>query len=271
MSPVPSSTRRRHVLLVDDNLVNQRVGTAMLEHLGFSADVVTDGAQAVRAATSSSSFYEAILMDCQMPVLDGYQATSEIRRLQGTSRRTPIIALTGSASAADQQRCRDAGMDDYLSKPLVVKTLAVILARWASATAASPDEERKDSSVSGPDASSCSALDAQVVARLERLGATAGQDLLGQLATLYLADAESRVVAMREGLAGDDAEVVSRSAHTLTGASANLGATELARLCSKLSTDAAAGDLVGGTALLEEVEAELGRVRSALAARATTS
>ena len=114
------------------------------------------------------------------------------------------------------------------------------------------------------------ALDAQVVGRLERLGQAAGEDLMGQLATLFLADADVSVVALREALAGDDAAAVVRSAHTLSGASANLGATQLARLCATLATDGAAGDLVGGGALLEAVEAELGRVRSALGSRTPT-
>ena len=92
-------------------------------------DVVVDGAEAVRAATQTS--YQAVLMDCQMPVLDGYQATEQTRRLEGGTRRTPIIAVTASAMKSDEQRCLAAGMDDYLSKPLSLKTLATVLARWA--------------------------------------------------------------------------------------------------------------------------------------------
>lgn len=122
--------RSHQVLLAEDNPVNQRVASAMLENLGFQVDVVADGAQAVQAAASTS--YQAILMDGQMPVLDGYQATTEIRRLSQGSRRTPIIAVTGSAMKSDQQRCLAAGMDDYLAKPLNLNTLADILRRWTS-------------------------------------------------------------------------------------------------------------------------------------------
>ena len=117
------------VLLAEDHPVNQRVATAMLESLGFHVDVVADGAEAVKAATLTP--YRAILMDCQLPVLDGYQATREIRRLEGTSRRTPIIAVTASPMNLDQQRCLAAGMDDYLTKPLSLKALAAVLARSA--------------------------------------------------------------------------------------------------------------------------------------------
>jgi HPt (histidine-containing phosphotransfer) domain-containing protein len=107
-------------------------------------------------------------------------------------------------------------------------------------------------------------LDAEIIGRLERLGEAAGEDLIGQLAILFVADADARVVELREALATNDAAAVVRSAHTLSGASANLGATVLAHLCASLATDSAGGDLVGGGVLLEAVEAELTRVRSAL-------
>ncbi len=120
------------ILLAEDNPVNQRVAASMLEHLGFLVDVVEDGAEAVRAAHLTS--YRAILMDCQMPVLDGYQATTEIRSQQGEHPRVPIIAVTASAMKWDQERCLAAGMDDYVPKPLGLDALAAVLARWA------PDE-----------------------------------------------------------------------------------------------------------------------------------
>jgi signal transduction histidine kinase/HAMP domain-containing protein/DNA-binding NarL/FixJ family response regulator/HPt (histidine-containing phosphotransfer) domain-containing protein len=264
-----------HVLLAEDNPVNQRVATVMLEHLGFHVDVVADGSEAVKATTLTP--YQAILMDCQMPVLDGYEATSEIRRLQGVSTRTPIIAVTASAMKSDQQRCLAAGMDDYLPKPLSLKALAAILDRWAPggsdpAIAADPAKHFPAPQVDPDDLADPTrpVLDPQVIGRLERLGEAAGEDLIGQLALLFLADADAWVVELREAFARDDAAAVVRSAHTLGGASANVGATVLARLCTSLATDSAAGDLVGGGALLEAVEAELERVRSALGSLTST-
>ena len=127
VAPLQETSGR--ILLAEDQPVNQRVATAMLENLGFLVDIAADGAGAVRAAILTR--YRAILMDCQIPVLDGYRATGEIRRRQGASSRTPIIALTGSATPADRERCLAAGMDDYLTKPLSVKALAATLARWA--------------------------------------------------------------------------------------------------------------------------------------------
>jgi CheY-like chemotaxis protein len=241
----------------------------MLENLGFHVDVVADGAQAVRAASSSS--YRAILMDGQMPVLDGYEATSEIRRLSQGSRRTPIIAVTGSAMKSDQLRCLAAGMDDYLAKPLNLNALSEMLKRWASD---GPDPDTTLDPAEPPPAVHVGldhlldpdrpVLDTQVVERLERLGQAAGEDLMGQLATLFLTDAEVRIAALRQALARDDAAAVVHSAHTLSGAGANLGATVLARLCATLAADGAVGDLSGAEMLLEAVEAELDRVRVAL-------
>jgi CheY-like chemotaxis protein/HPt (histidine-containing phosphotransfer) domain-containing protein len=263
-----------HILLAEDNALNQRVGTAMLETLGYHVDVAADGAEAVKAATLTP--YRAILMDCQIPVMNGYQATGEIRRLQGASIHTPIIAVTASDSESDRQRCLAAGMDDYLTKPLSLKTLADVLSRWApngSGTAIHVAPEV------GPSATCVGTvgvadpgqvLDAQVVGRLERLGKTAGRDLMGQLAILFLADADASIVVLREALAGNDSAAVNRSAHALSGASANLGATELARVCATLATGTATGNPPDGGAQLEVVEAELERVRSALGSRRPT-
>ena len=170
---------------------------------------------------------------------------------------------------SDQERCLAAGMDDYLDKPLRLEALAGALARWApgGSDSASPGDQLKpppaDASESAGPAGSAG-LDPEVLGRLARLDKSAGGDFMAQLAKLFLADADVRVHALREALAEDDADEVARTAHTLSGASANLGATDLARLCATLATDGAAGDLAGGVALLEAVEAELGRLRPAL-------
>jgi len=124
-----ASDPSRRVLVAEDNVINQRVAVAMLRHLGFDVDVVADGADAVRAAVATH--YRLILMDCQLPGLDGYRATAEIRRLQEPPRRTPVIAVTGSEAAADRQRCLAAGMDDHVAKPLRLKALTSLISRWA--------------------------------------------------------------------------------------------------------------------------------------------
>jgi two-component system sensor histidine kinase/response regulator len=258
-----------HILVAEDNRLTQQVATAMVEHLGLEADVVVDGAQAVRAATLTP--YQAILMDCRLPVLNGYQATAAIRAHEGAGRHTPIIAVTASTLRSERQCCLAADMDDHLAKPLSLKTLAAVLARWIPGgpipvTAGPPTVPLPDPGVppdhrSGPPGP---VLDPEVVGRLDSLGKSAGQDLLGQLAVLFLADADQRVATLRQALAGHDADAMVRSAHSLHGASANVGATDLAHLCATLATDGAARDLVGRGALVEAVAAELGRVGTAL-------
>jgi len=174
--------------------------------------------------------------------------------------------------SSDQQRCLAAGMDDYLPKPLSLLALDAVLARWAPGgdSDIAVDHSHTPQGADGPPTSEPAshpdgpALDAEVVGRLARLGEARGEDLLEQLSTLFLADADARVVALRRALADGDAAAVVISAHTLSGASANLGARGLAGLCATLEADGAAGDLDGSAELLQAVEAELARVRSAL-------
>jgi CheY-like chemotaxis protein/HPt (histidine-containing phosphotransfer) domain-containing protein len=241
--PAPSGAEPRRVLLAEDSPVSQRVATAMLEHLGFAVDVASDGAAAVEAAGLVP--YELILMDCQMPLLDGYEATGEIRHLERSATRTPIVGVTASAMKTDQQRCLGAGMDDYLPKPLTLKSLAAVMERWAPAT---------------QDAGDAAVLDPVMVDNLLGLG---GDELLGHLVELFRSESATRVAELHEGLDGDG-EALSRSAHGLRGASANLGATGLAALCATLETDGPTGDRASNTKLVEAVEAELVRVHAAL-------
>lgn len=246
--------------------MNQRVATAMLGHLGYEVDVVADGQEAVDTAVATP--YRVILMDCQLPVLDGYRATEEIRIAEGTTRHTPIVAVTGSGLPSAQRRCLAAGMDDHLLKPLTLKELNRVLTRWIPSARPGTiivdpvEPARVTSSIErGPPHP---VLDMEVIGRLRRLGESAGEDLIGQLTLIFVEDSEAAIIALREAVgAGDAAEVV-RTAHALSGASVNLGATDLARMFASLEAIDVAGGLLGSASTLGAIEAEFGRVRSAL-------
>jgi CheY-like chemotaxis protein len=133
LSPAPLSEEiprfaGRRVLLVEDNTVNQKVGSALLGKLGCRVDVAANGREALDMAVQLP--YDLILMDCQMPEMDGYQATGEIRRREGAAHHTPIIALTAGAMAEDRERCLQAGMDGYLSKPVRAEQLRDTLGKY---------------------------------------------------------------------------------------------------------------------------------------------
>ncbi len=132
-SPLHRSPR---VLLAEDNLVNQKLVLRLLEKVGLQADVVANGSQAVAAIGKTP--YDLILMDCQMPEMDGFEATAEIRKMEGGARHTTICALTAHAMAGDRERCLDAGMDDYISKPLTIGVLHKKIAHWIGSESLAP-------------------------------------------------------------------------------------------------------------------------------------
>jgi signal transduction histidine kinase/CheY-like chemotaxis protein len=129
-APAPAPGERACLLLVEDNPMNQRVVTLMTERLGHAIDVVADGRAAIEAVASGARRYDLILMDCHLPELDGFEATRLIRQFEGEAARTPIVALTASAYATDRQRCLDAGMDDFLAKPITFALFSTTLKRW---------------------------------------------------------------------------------------------------------------------------------------------
>jgi CheY-like chemotaxis protein len=126
--PAPASTSRGHLLVVEDNATNQLVAVGILQNLGFTSEVASNGLEALQAL--DREHFDGVLMDCHMPVMDGYAATGQIRQDEGGSRHTPIIAMTAGAVQGDRERCLAAGMDDYISKPVTPHDLDDVLARW---------------------------------------------------------------------------------------------------------------------------------------------
>jgi len=264
-----TEARARHraqLLLVEDNEVNQKVAARALEKMGYRVDMAGTGAEAVRAMAGGS--YAAVLMDCHMPVMDGYEATAEIRRREGGNRHTPIIALTASAMAGDRERCLKAGMDDYLAKPLRRRDLSAALSRWVSGDDAIPTNGAPSESASVT-VTADAVLDPSRVADLRAM-AVQGPDLLSELADLFERDLPIRLSRLRGALDQADATALREVAHTLKGTTSAVGATGASAICARLEAAARSGDLDAATSLAAEAEAELHRVGEALAALVTT-
>ena len=266
---------RGHVLIAEDNHVNQKVAVRMLERLGYRADVVADGLEAIEALSRIP--YGAVLMDVQMPQMGGHGATAEIRRkevAEPAGRRTPIIAMTANAMQGDRERALEAGMDDYVPKPINAEELEAVLERWVSPPETSqPDTgaPMTDAEPTISDGEEDASLDENVLAALRHLQGAGGPDVFEELIGLYLQDTPTQLVALREAVEAGRADTVKTIAHTLRGSSANMGALRMAAGCSELQDVGASGDLYEAPELLNRLEEEFGRVRAALAARIARS
>jgi two-component system sensor histidine kinase/response regulator len=251
--------RRAHVLVAEDNQVNQKVAVRMLEKLGYQADVVANGLEAIEAL--SRVRYAAVLMDVQMPEMDGYEATAEIRRREeGQDRRTPIIAMTANAMQGDRVEALEAGMDDYVPKPVKADELEAVLDRWVSR----PDEATvleagKDSAAR--EDTEADPLDRSVLAGLRELQREGEPDILEELIELFLTDVPSQLVTLREAAEASDAHSVEQIAHTLNGSCGNMGAVRMGAICAELEEIGHSEDLATAPVRISRLEEEFGRVR----------
>jgi len=242
------------ILIADDNPVNQAVAAESLRRRGFDVIVAPDG-QAALAEMERTTF-AAVLMDCQMPELDGYAATREIRRREHGGRRTPVIAMTAHTLTGDRERCLSADMDDYLGKPLRPDQLDAVLHRWV------PRAKSQPAAVSGDRREGV--LDASVLDDLrDQLG---GAPLLRDVVDLFLADAPRRVGQLRDAVATDDPGRARDAAHALNGQALQFGAFVLSKHARSAELAAADNDLAGAGTALTEVETALESTVAALRA-----
>jgi two-component system, sensor histidine kinase and response regulator len=235
------------ILLAEDNPVNQKVAVRLLEKLDYRVEVVADGRAAVTAWQGGN--FDLILMDCQMPEMDGYAATREIRRLEDGKRHIPIVALTAHAMKGDEEKCRAAGMDDYLTKPIDRIKLDACLDRLlqsAGSTGSRP--ATKESAVQSP-----SSIDWQAL--LESIDSDAGfaRDLL----TAYIDTADRELATIAAALGSGDIAAMRESAHSLKSASANLRAATAASAAAQLETAADLGESARIPALVEKLIADV--------------
>lgn len=259
---------RRLLLLAEDNVVNAKVANAMLDRAGYRVVTVVNGVEAVEATALKQ--YAAVLMDCQMPQMDGYEATARIRAREGDGAlRTPIIAMTAGAEPEDQRRCLRVGMDDYLVKPVLKDLLFSVLARW---TGSDGGKDPGAGTVAlGPPASE-EVLDRDTMADLRALGGEPGSEgLLNQLFELFLDEMTASVADLHAALRREDSHAVAFIAHTVKGSAGEFGARRLVLACSDLVSMGVAGRLDGAGEVLRAVEEEYDLARHALLAECSSA
>ncbi|QPD04853.1 MAG: putative Hybrid histidine kinase [Candidatus Nitrospira kreftii] len=270
---VAENVRHRRVLVVEDNLVNQKLAVRMVEKLGYQPDVVDNGQEALTALKKSD--YAAILMDCQMPIMDGFETTKNIRQREALAAsggpqaeagpqlgiessslpHMPIIAVTANAMQGDRERCLAAGMDDYLSKPIKLDELRAALARWITSppTNAMPEQQQP---VYTTTASTRGIFDP---ARMyQNIGSD--NDLFAQLICLFLDRHQTMLAEIRTALADADSSAVERTAHTFKGTAGNLCASEVGLTASRLEAVGRLNALHDAPPVYAQLELEVARL-----------
>jgi two-component system sensor histidine kinase/response regulator len=255
-SEAPREGLGLRVLVTEDNVVNQKVAVRMLQKLGCRADVAANGLEAISALQRVP--YDIVLMDCQMPELDGFAATRAIRRQEGPDRHTVIIAMTANVLEGDRQKCLAAGMDDYLPKPVTAEALEEVLQSWKGREGRTVSESAKE--LDHP--REAEVINAQRLNDLAELGEEASW--LETLLHRYLEDARSRIAALRKAVKEGDVGVVAELAHALKGSSANVGATGMRDASIVLQDLGRAKTLEGAEHALVQLEAMYEQTASAL-------
>jgi len=260
MAATPVAATHGHLLLVEDNEINQMVASGILTELGYTVDIANDGLEALELVERSA--YRAVLMDCQMPNMDGYQATSELRRRESAApqlddhldnpdstlpRRVPIIAMTAAALKEDRDRCLAAGMDDYLTKPIQPDELAATMTRWTNAATTPAPQATTTAATSTEQA---------ITNRLQVLRDTVPEPMVQKLVTSFLKRAPAYLTDLANALDRRDANALANTAHSFNGAASNLGASAVATLCDELETLGRNGGLQLAPDLLNRLRTE---------------
>ncbi len=254
------------ILLAEDNRVNQQVGLLMLEQLGYRADAVANGLEVMQSLRRQP--YDVVLMDVQMPEIDGLTATRQICQEWSPGQRPQIIAMTAYATNGYWEQCLEAGMDGYISKPIEIEKLVQALSQC---------QRREQGSKAGhscpwapgplsswaPLPRTCP-LDAKTLQSLRKMAGARANEVLAQIINNYLAEAPQLLQAMRAAVTTGDALALQQTVHKLRSASANLGATTLSQLCKGLEIMAGAGTTSGALAGVLQVEAAYETVKAAL-------
>lgn len=240
-----------NILLAEDNLVNQEVAKAMLAKLGFKVDIANDGQQALDFINKQR--YDIILMDCQMPVMDGFEATTQIRKQYGHT--IPIVALTANATEDDRNHCIEAGMDDFLSKPYTLNQLNEVLTKWQTknesnqAIMMTEPGNPKENSISPK----LPLLNPVLLDQIRSLDPSHGSELVNKILHAFLESAEGYVQLLNQAFLDNDAETIRKTAHTLKSSSANIGAEALSTIFKQIEAYGKSGELTLAESLRSEM------------------
>jgi len=243
---------RFKILVVEDNILNQKVAVRMLEQAGYRCDVAANGKEAVEAV--SRIRYDLVIMDCQMPVMDGYEATKEIRRLEGKARKTPIIAMTANAMKGDRERCLKSGMDDYMSKPVVDSVLNEILKKHLPSNGVLTDNALASDSVRTEPVRLC---------RIQYL-ADGDSDVERKLIDDFLSTSEQSLLNLEAALSAKNIKIFKNEVAKIKSACANIGTDGLQEIASRLENIDNAGDLSTAGDLLASLKSQFEHVRNYL-------
>jgi signal transduction histidine kinase/CheY-like chemotaxis protein/HPt (histidine-containing phosphotransfer) domain-containing protein len=257
--PVPPAVVRVRetpvrVLLVEDNAVNQKLGVRLLEKLGCRVDLAANGREGVEMIATLP--YDVVFMDCQMPEMDGYDATRLVRASETRVARVPIVAMTANAMRGDREKCIEAGMDDYIAKPIRRDDLAAALERWVAAgrtRTASPPGTRRTGEF---EAVEMSPLD-----QLRAYDVSGGSKLVEELCRLFLADTPIRISALADAVDRGDMEQVHLIAHTVKGAAWLVGARQMGAVAEVLEEQSAKGLLRRAPEQAVRLQMEFDRIR----------
>lgn len=258
---------RRQVLIVDDNSINQQVTNAMVEELGFATQVAENGEEALQAMDSRS--FDLVLMDCHMPVLNGYDATREIRRREeesATAKRTPVIAITADLMQSNRHRCLSSGMDDYVTKPFTEQQLRAVLDRWLSDTDDSdaPVVVDPDGFSALSETMTLASIDRHALEEILQLDSSPDKRMVREIVVSYCALSTKLILQLRTAVADGDTEQIELLAHSLKGSSGQVGAVLLTALCEQILAGVRNNDLGNAASLCERAAVEHSAVITAL-------
>ena len=250
-------SRPIRILVAEDNAINQEVCVRMLQKAGFEPRLVENGADAVHAL--EKDIYDVVFMDCQMPVMDGYEATDHIRKNEHErGRHTIIVAMTANALQGDREKCLAAGMDDYISKPLKQEALRKTLQKWVAAILQSDDNNpAPEAGGAGCDVTSSGIIDKHRVDELASIGGNSQPSLVEKIIQRYVDDAPVRLEKLRDCLKTHDFKALSFASHKLRGSSAQLGAIVVTKICQQLEMQEFGDSVQQATRLVDSLEGAL--------------